>query len=399
MPSLLSATALEAVQRRVLGATQERMVRELAEAVEVLTATRPLLLILEDLHWSDHATLDLLTYLARRAGSARLLLLGTYRPVEVLLRGHPVQTVKRELGLQGQAVELPLELLTADEVAQYLARRCAGGAELPPAGHALAQRLYQRTDGHPLFMVTLVEHLLQRGALRERPGPWEVSPAAVAAALEVPASMRQLIEQQFNRLSPEEQRVLEAASVAGSACTAAAVAAGLEVASETVEDGCASLAQRGQFLVASGLETWPDGTVTERYGWRHAVHQEVVYARVPEGRRLRLHRRIGTREEAGYGARVSERAAELAMHFERGRDPGRAVRYRQQAADTALQRHAYREAIDHLTRGLALLQELPETPERTSQELALQTTLGPALIATKGQTASEVAHTYNRALE
>src|SRR5262249_22307763 len=84
---------------------------------------------------------------------------------------------------------------------------------------------------------------------------------------------------------------------------------------------------------------------------------------------------------------------------ERGRDPGRAVRYRQQAADTALQRHAYREAIGHLTRGLALLQELPETLERASQELALQTTLGPALIATKGQTASEVAHTYSRALE
>src|SRR5262249_51630664 len=153
---------------------------ELAEALEVFTATRPLLLILEDMHWSDYATLDLLTYLARREGPARLLILGTYRPVEVLLRGHPLQTVKRGLGLQGPGVDLPLELLPADEVAQYLALRCAEGAELPPAGHALAQRLYQRTDGHPLFMVTMVEHLLQRGVLLERPGPWEVSQAAVA---------------------------------------------------------------------------------------------------------------------------------------------------------------------------------------------------------------------------
>src|SRR5262249_48328873 len=133
MPSLLSTTALEAVQRRGLGATQERVLRELAEAVEVLTATPPLLLILGGLRWGGYAAPGLLTYLARRPGPARLLLLGTYRPVEVLLRGHPLQTVKQDLGLHGQGVELPLELLTTAEVAQYLALRGAGGADLPPA--------------------------------------------------------------------------------------------------------------------------------------------------------------------------------------------------------------------------------------------------------------------------
>src|SRR4030095_13861338 len=95
MPALCSPAVLEAVQHRVLGATQERMLRELAEAVEALTVTRPLLLVLEDLHWSDDATRDLLTYLARRPGPTRLLILGTYRPVEVLLRGPPLQTGQR----------------------------------------------------------------------------------------------------------------------------------------------------------------------------------------------------------------------------------------------------------------------------------------------------------------
>src|SRR5262245_16138835 len=209
MPSLLNPAALEALQRRVLGATQERMVRELAEAVEAFTVTRTLLLVLEDLHWSDYATLDLLTYLARRPGPARLLLLGTYRPVEVLLRGHPVKTIKQDLVLHGQGVELPLALFTAAEVAQYLARRGAGGAELPPALRGLAQLLYQRTDGHPLALVTMVEHLCHRGVLWERAGPWEVQPEAAAVLQEVPASVRQMIEQQFDRLSPAEQRVLE----------------------------------------------------------------------------------------------------------------------------------------------------------------------------------------------
>src|SRR5262249_5049196 len=130
MPALCSPTVLEAVQRRVLGATQERMLRELGGAGEILDAPAPLLLGLEDLHWSDYATLDLLTYLARRPGPARLLVLGTYRPVEVLLRGHPLQRVTQDLGLHGQGVELPLELLTAAEVTQYLALRGADGAEL-----------------------------------------------------------------------------------------------------------------------------------------------------------------------------------------------------------------------------------------------------------------------------
>ena len=127
---------------------------------------------------------------------------------------------------------------------------------------------------------------------------------------------KELITQQFDGLSAEEQRVLEAASVAGSTC---AVAAGLAHAVEAVEDCCAGLAQRGQFLRASGLETWLDGTVTERYAWQHTVYQEAIYARVPVGRRLHLHRHIGLRQEAGYGAQASVHAAELALHFERGR--------------------------------------------------------------------------------
>src|SRR5262249_55502452 len=176
-----------------------------------------------------------------------------------------------------------------------------------------------------------------------------------------------------------------------------AVAAGLEVAREAVEDGCAGLAQRGQFLVASGLETWPDGTVTERYGWQHAVHQEVVYARVPVGRRLRLHQRIGARQEAGYGAQASERAAELAMHLERGQDYQRAVHYLQQAAENAARRHAPHEVIALVTKGLELLATLPETRAHGQRELELLLALGPALRATKGQGSPEVTQTYTRA--
>ena len=109
LPALVPATDREARPPPVPGATRERMLREAAECLEALSAVQPLVLVLEDLHWSDHATLDLLTWLARRREPARLLVLGTYRPVEVIVHGHPLQAVIQELRLHGQCVELRLD--------------------------------------------------------------------------------------------------------------------------------------------------------------------------------------------------------------------------------------------------------------------------------------------------
>jgi DNA-binding winged helix-turn-helix (wHTH) protein len=117
MPALLGTVELEEIQRRTAGVTRERMLRELAEALEALTAERALILCLEDLHWSDYSTLDLLSILARRQEGARLLILGTYRPVEVLLRDHPLKGIKQELQLHGQCEELALGFLSEGDVA------------------------------------------------------------------------------------------------------------------------------------------------------------------------------------------------------------------------------------------------------------------------------------------
>jgi predicted ATPase len=393
MPALLSASALEAVQRRLQGATRERMLRELAEALEALTVERPLVLVLEDLHWSDAATLDLVGALARRRAPARLLLLGTYRPVEVIVREHPLQALKLDLTLHRQCVELPLELLTAADVFQYLAERFGAGV----CSAALAQALYRRTDGHPLFLVTVVDARVQQGLLCEMGGRWAVLEDVAVVENVMPESLRALLVQQCDALSPAVQSLLEAASVAGLESTVAVLAAGVGAAEEAVEAQCAELAQRGQFLRAHGVEEWPDGTVTAQYGFRHTLYQQVLYERVSVARRLRLHRQIGQRLEAGYGAQAETRAAELAMHFDRGRDTPRAVTYLQQAAANALRRWAYAEALGHLRRGLALLSRPQDTPECRQQELAFHLTLGQALIATTGMGAPEVGETYARA--
>jgi len=140
MPSLFTNDALEALQRKVAGATKERMLRELAEAIEMLTTERPLVLRLEDLHWSDVSTLDWLACVARRQEQARLLVIGTYRPVELLVREHPLKAVKQELHLHEQCQELPLDFLREEDVTEYLARRLPSrdrqGADWQPLAHA-----------------------------------------------------------------------------------------------------------------------------------------------------------------------------------------------------------------------------------------------------------------------
>ena len=166
MPGLVRPTDLKMLHRRSAGATRERMLRELAEALDLLTARQPLVLVLEDLHWSDPSTLDLLAALARRPEPARLLLLGTYRPPEVRRRAHPLPSVQQELQLHGHCVELPLTLLPEAAIAAYLARCVPGLAQVD----RLARLVHQRTEGNPLFMVALVESWQTQGVLREEEG-------------------------------------------------------------------------------------------------------------------------------------------------------------------------------------------------------------------------------------
>jgi predicted ATPase len=365
----------------------------LAEAIEALTAATPLVLVLEDLHWSDYSTLDLLALLAQRRGPARLVLLGTYRPAEVIVSGHPLKALKQELRVHGRCEELPLGFFTEEEVAQYLAARFAR-QQLPPA---LGRILHQSTEGNPLFLVNVVDYWVSQRMLVETAGQWQLAARVEDLAAGVPESLRQMIERQVGRLTPEEGRLLEAASVAGVEFVTAAVAAGLEEQTMRVEEWCEGLAKRGQFLQARGTETAAEGTVTGRYGFLHALYQQVLYERAAVVRRVRLHRRIGSWEERVYGGRGSDIAAELAMHFERGHDYARAVQYLGQAAKNAGRRHALQEAVALLNKGLELLKMLPDTPERTQQELALRIALGVPLLMTKGYAAPEVEHTYARA--
>ncbi len=388
MPALLSAEALAQLQRRVRGQTRERMLREMAEALEVLTAEQPLLLLLEDLHWSDYSTLDLLSFVAQRHEPARLMIVATYRPVEVHSRDHPLKAIKQALQLRGHCVELPLACLTEVAVSEYLEQRFSGNSSAPLSVPALARLVHHRTDGHPLFMVNIADFVAAQ----------ELSATQEAVEQSIPEGIRQMIELQIERLGSEDQRLLEVASVAGADFSAASVAAGLgTVDIDAVEQTCGELARRVQFLQPGGQSVWPDGTLAARYGFIHALYQNVLYYRVTPGRRARLHQRIGLREEAGYGAQAAEIATELAVHFEHGRDYERALNYLRLAGEKAVRRCANREAIDLFSRGLALLELMPESTLRARHELLLLIALGAPLVHSRGYAAVEVGDAYRRA--
>ncbi|MFL6295352.1 MAG: AAA family ATPase [Actinomycetes bacterium] len=394
MPALLAAGDRGAVERRALGSTRERMLREVAEALEAVAADRALGLHLEDLHWADPSTVDLVEWLARRDGGARLLLVGTYRPADARAAGHPIDAAAADLLLRGRAAELRLGELDTDAVRAALAQRLDGG-QVP---EELARTVRRRTDGVPLFVAQLTQSWVDSGVLRAAAGRWELARPG-GADPEVPDDLRRLIELQLERLEAADLAMLEAAAVGGMEFAAAVAAAGTAEPAEEVERRCAALARHGQLLRAADPVDWPDGTVSAGFAFAHDLHRTVLYDRIPAGRRARLHAAVADRLERAYRPAAAEHVTELASHFLLGRDDARAVQYLQSTAEQALARSAQLEAVQHLGALLQAVQRLPEGPDRDRAELRARMTLGPALIATDGFASPAVEGAFLRARE
>lgn len=350
MPSLVPTGEREALRIAALAVTRPRMLREMGELVEALSAEAPLLLLLEDLHWSDASTLDLVSSLAQRREPAAFLLVGTYRPTEVLSANHPLNAVKRELKIHRLCDELPLSLLPEAAIRSYLSSRFSPNAF--PA--ALAAAIHRRTEGNALFMVNMVDYLVNRGSLSAREGRWELDGDREALETGIPEDIDQLIERQLDAVSEDERRVLDAASVAGRVFSVAAVAAALDEGALSVEARTEALAQRRAFLERAGTAELPDGAETARYAFIHSLHENALFRRVPATRRALLHNRLGAFCEATLGE-----AAETAMHFERAQDHRRALPHLQEAAQRASRRHANDEALAYLQRALLRCRRLP----------------------------------------
>lgn len=397
LPALLGDAELQTLRRRAVGGTREGMLRELADAITAISIDIPLILRLEDLQWSDASTLDWLGFIARCTEPARLLIVGSVRPIEGLPGEHPLRRLLAELAVARRCGLLRLGGLAAAEVGECLAAQFGSAPLNGSRPTALAEAIYARTEGNPLFIINVANDLVARGVLIERNGRWSLAGRLEDIAATIPEDLRRLIELQLERLGGREGEVLEVASAAGEEFCAASVAAALNERVETVEGCCSELARRGLFLRNAGNESWPDGTVAGRYAFRHALYRATLYERLPAARRTRLHVAIADRLETGFGQRACELAAQLAAHFERGGDVARAVLYHHTAGDNAGARSAAHEAIEHYRRALQLLAGLPGSQERVQREITLNIALGPHLLASEGFGAPAAEEVYRRA--
>jgi len=366
-PALLTREHWEALQREILGATRERMLREIDDALETVTSAIPLLLVIEDLQWADPSTVDLISVIARRRGPARIMLVGTMRSLEIEAAEHPLKALKDDLEAHQLCQVITLSSLVEAEIREYL----VSGSPKSSTPPGLAALVLRHSGGNPLFMVAAVEHLQGRGLISREEGQWQLNKPIEKIELDVPQRMRRMIEAQIERLSGEQQRALEAASVNGMAfeTNVTAAAAGVDV--EAFEELCEDLSRRDHMVRWAGSRRLPDGTVSLGYEFTHAMYREVFYQRQAHGRKIKLHLRIGELLEAHYAGDSGQvPAARLAYQFEQASDSVRATKYLESASNEAGKRFEPRQAVEILRHALELAQNIPE-PQRTQPEIEI----------------------------
>jgi len=338
-----------------------RMPREFGALLDATTQTSPLVLVLEDLHWADHATVDLIGYLARRRGSARAALVGSFRPIDAALNDHPVQALRFDLRARGLCREVLLEPFSEKEVGEFLRQRLTAGQI--ERGAELARALNAHTEGLPLFLDAVVQDLLSRNKLcLGADEVWRLAPEAWRE-LAVPASIGGLIARNLGRLSGEDRRLLEVASIIGSEFADDVLAAVLAIDAGELRRRCEGLVRQGEWLTAAGLAPRAKERFASRYGFRHALYQRVLINQSSAAERLSYHLAIarGMREldiappPAADLAQHYEAAAELAKRT--GLDAGDWVaqgrQWRLTAGRQAKAIEALADALEHYRRAFA----------------------------------------------
>jgi serine/threonine protein kinase len=374
-------------------ASQERRKRELGVFLQELSRQRPLVVFLDDIHWADPSSVDLLAYLGSKVAGWRLLLVLTYRPSDLLRSEHPFGPVKLELQGRGICREIALPFLSRDDFDRYLALAFAGH-QFP---EELATVLHARTEGNPLFMVDLLRYLRDRGVIVQDQGSWALVRAVPDLQRELPESVRGMIQRKVDQLSTTDRHLLMAASVQGPEFDSAVVAQLLGQEAADVEERLDVL-ERVHFMVRLVREqTFPDRTLMLRYGFVHVLYQNALYAALQPTRKAAWSAAAARALLGHYGEKSAGLAAELAMLFEAARDHERAADHYLVAAENAARVFAHHEAVALARRGLALLQTLPDTPERARRELPLLVTLGVQLQVAHGYPAPEAESTYARA--
>ena len=365
LPWICAAEERETLRRELVGVGPERMLREMGELLNRVSERRPLLLVTEDLHWSDRATIQLVDYIARRRGSARLMWLSSFRLAEVVAREHPLHAVRRELRLHALCTEIVLDPFAETEVADCVATRSRSLAR----DEEFVRALHERTDGVPLFVASMLRDVMAQVES-------DVEAARVVASI-VPDDVVNLIDHYAERLGPDQRQLLTAAAVCGAEFRIATIAEVLRRDAAAVEDTCEELA-RGRLWLAASQSKGDSSHLGRRYAFSHALFRHVLYERTGPLARAELHGAVGQALESERAAGVPVTAVELAMHFERSPDRLRSLDYYVEAAEAALLHLSPAACMSHTERALTLLEGATLRAQHAATELTLWTLRGVA---------------------
>ncbi len=348
LPDLEAPLALESPE-----AARFRLFDSLAAFLKSASSTQPLVLILDDLQWADKLTLLLLQFVASELAAARVLIIGTYRNVE-LSRKHPLAQALGELTRERAFRKVLLRGLSQPDVGRFI-ELTSGIA--PP--EVLIKAVHSQTEGNPLFVNEVVRMLVQEG---------ELSPARLAArtswSVRIPESVREVIGRRLDRLSERCNQALTMAAVLGREFSFEQMANLVEGMSEEK-----LLEALEEAMAARVIEELP--RPAGRYQFTHALIQETLAGELSSARRVRLHARIAQMLEALYGAQADQHADELAFHFGEAESVlgmAKLVQYALLAGEKALAAYAQADAMSHFQRGLAAKQGQP-MDEQTAELL------------------------------
>ena len=360
-------------RRRTFEAIKRLLLRE--------SLNQPLLLVVEDLHWLDSESQAFFSVLSESLTTSRVLLLVTHRPER-----------QHAWGNKTSSTQLRLEPLGREEAEALLTAMLGEGSDL----QGLKEFILAKTEGNPFFLEELVQALVdQRVLLRNADGGTGFNLAPTMPALteiQLPLTVQGVLAARIDRLPADEKALLQTLAVLGREFPFSLLRRIVEQLEEELYRLLSHL-QGGEFIYEQ--VTFPESS----YMFKHTLTQEVAYnSLLPEQRRI-LHERTAHAIEDLFHDWLEEHYSELAHHFRRSGNTAKAVVYLQLAGQQAVQQSAYAEAIGHASTALELLKTLPDSLERRQQELAIQMTLGPALMSVKGFSAPAVEQVYIRARE
>ena len=337
-------------------ASPDRLKRELFTFVKHITAVIPLVIAMDDLHWADTSTIELLAYLLTRPELSRLLIVCAYRQTDMALSAHPFVSVRHELIRRRICVELPIRLLNYEEVLRYL-ELVFPGNEFPLR---FADVILARTNGNPLFLCEIARELAARGDVRRQEGRWVLNTSVDTIRIALPVSIQAVIDRKLEQLEDIDRNLLAVASLQGlefdSRLTAIAAGLGLTDTEHRLQR-----LESVHSLIAARDEDDPGEAIPgQRYVFVHVLYQEAFYGLMTPARRAEVALLVADGLAEIRKENPSRVAAELAILYEIGRNFELAAHWFLQAARNAAAVYANHEAGDLCRRAMSVATRLPD---------------------------------------